>query len=56
MCGFLQEKRGFYPHIHGMLSKCRFDGAEGTEHCVSALRTMGCRVRDERSHFRGGKT
>ena len=49
MCGFLQEKRSFHPDIHGMLSKCRLDGVEGTEDCVLALRTMRCRVRDEES-------
>ena len=56
MCEVLEEKRSFHPDNQGMLSKCRFDGAEGTEDRVLALRTMRCRVRDERSHFRGGRT
>ena len=30
-----------------MLSKCRFDGAEGTEERVLALHTMLCCVREE---------
>ena len=46
----------FGPVNHGMLSKCRFDGAEGTVERVLALRTMRCRVRDEGSHFHGGRT
>ena len=37
MCEVLQEKRSFYPDNHGMLSRCRFDGAEGTKKSVFAL-------------------
>ena len=37
---------------HGMQSKCRFDGAEGTEERVLALQTKLCRVREERETSR----
>ena len=55
MCEVLEENGAFVPTTVGMLSKCRFDGAEGTEDRVLELRTMRCRVRDEKSHFRGGR-
>ena len=50
-----KENGAFGPNNHGMLSKCRFDGAEGTVERFLALRTMRRRMRDERSHFRGGR-
>ena len=42
--------------LHGVKSLHVQGGAEGTDERVLALRTMRCRVRDERSHFRGGRT
>ena len=45
-------KRNFRPDNRGMLPKCRFFG---TDERIWALRTVWCRVRDERSRFRGGR-
>ena len=85
---FCKKKWNCWPDTRGMLSKCRFDDAEGTQNCafelmawlsregwlhdvkfllvqggaegtderVLALRTVRFRVRDDISHFSGGRT
>ena len=42
--------------LHGVKFLLLQGGAEGTDERVLALRVVRCRVRDERSHFRGGRT